>query len=56
MPTSQATMNLQSLLGSLAVLTNGIGDEGRDRLPVGDAKPVDATDSTVPLTVGKAIG
>ena len=56
MPISQATTSPPSPLKLLAAPTNGIGEEGRDRLPVGDAKPVDATERTVPLTVGNATG
>ena len=55
MPTRQATMS-PSPLKLLAAPTNGIGEEGKDRFPVGDAKPVDATENDVPLAVGRATG
>ena len=56
-PTNQAVTSPPFPFHLLASLTNGIGDDGIERLPfVGDAKPVEAVERTVPLTVGRAIG
>ena len=49
-------MSPPSPLKLIAALTNGIGEEGRERFPVEEAKPVDATERVVPLIVGRAIG
>ncbi len=57
MLTSQTTVSPASPLKLLAVLKNGIGEVGRETLPVvADAKPVEATERIVPLTMGRANG